>query len=388
MKKILFFVIVLSLFITPMTSHAIETDFLTEGELQELEQLQEELGELQIELESLEQMQAHQTESKEIRATVTKIISEERTGRVNHIVFIADDTYTIDTRDSYLEGLRYKIKEGTEVYLQVLEIPGGETQVFLVDVVRTKGIVLLLLLFSLLIIAIGKWRGFSALIGLGLTIIVLFSFIFPQILKGMDPVLATVLGSIVILAINMHLSHGFNKRTLYAYAATLCGLALAVVFSFLFVSISKLSGFASEEAILLYFQSNMVQVPSGILLAGFILGAVGVLDDIAITQSETVEEIALANSDLDRKELFKRAIRIGRHHIASTVNTLVLAYAGVAMPLFLLFMMTQEVGFVRFLNDELIAEEIIRTLAGTSALVLTVPISTWLATIVAKKRVD
>ncbi len=366
-----------------------ESDFLFESDLEELQELQNEIQDLQRSIDSAQQdSELPVVETVEVKAEITEIVSEIEIDGNRHVIFtaVADgQEYTVDTQQSFLEGLRYDIEEGDQVYLQVILQDGEIVQVFLVDVVRTGGLLWLLAIFSALIIAVGRIRGLSALIGLGLTILVLFGFIFPQILKGMDPVLATVIGSVVILAINMHLSHGFNKRTFVSYGATLCGLVLAVIFSHAFVSIGRLSGFASEEAILLYFQSNLVQVPSGILLAGFILGAVGVLDDIAITQSETVEELHGANKKLNQKELFKSAMRIGRHHIASTVNTLVLAYAGVAMPLFLLFLMTQEVGIIRFVNDELIAEEIVRTLAGTAALVLTVPIATWFAALLHKK---
>ena len=121
------------------------------------------------------------------------------------------------------------------------------------------------------------------------------------------------------------------------------------------------------------------------ILGGIILGAVGVLDDIAITQQETVFEIGSADPSLDKKELFKRAMNVGRHHIASVINTLVLAYVGVALPLFLIFMMNDTISITRFLNEEFVAEEIIRTLAGTSALILTVPIATWFAILIRKR---
>lgn len=129
-------------------------------------------------------------------------------------------------------------------------------------------------------------------------------------------------------------------------------------------------------------------MPAGLLLAGIILGAVGVLDDIAITQTETVAELHEANPKLSSSELFKRGMQVGRHHIASVVNTLVLTYAGVALPIFLLFALREDMGFMRLLNEEMIAEELVRTLAGTAALILLVPISTWFATRIYNNKND
>jgi uncharacterized membrane protein len=323
------------------------------------------------------------TETLEVRAEVASILSDEIIDGQRQMEFIAktdDAEYTLDTRDSLLEGLRYDLKKGDDIYLQMIRTNGEVTAVYFSDVVRTKSLLWMLLLFSAVILLVGRWRGVASLIGLAVTLGILFGFVLPMILNGAHPVFVTVVGAIVILAVNMHLSHGFNRPTLLAFASTVIGLLLAWLFAELFVQWGDLSGLANEEAILLFFQAEGVDWPSGILLAGIILGATGVLDDIAITQSETVAELRAANPKLDRKELFARAMRIGRHHIASTVNTLVLAYVGVALPLFLLFLHTQGLSIARFINEELVAEEIIRTLAGTMALILTVPISTWLAT--------
>lgn len=321
--------------------------------------------------------------SHEVKAQVIKILEDKNDG-LHSTKFLAKgadgNEYSVDSIDSYTDGLPYTIQAGQSVYLQIVENTDATRQIYLVDVVRTGKLLAIFVFFAVLVAVVGYWRGLSALLGLGITMTILFAFIAPRILAGMDPVLATVIGSIGILAVNMHLSHGFNRRTFIAYFSTVIGLGLSVLFAYAFVYFAQLSGFASDEVTLLFVQTNHAQVPVGILLAGIILGATGVLDDITITQSETVTELIDANPDLSRAELFRRAMRVGRHHIASTVNTLVLAYAGVALPLILLFMFTHVVSPMRFLNDEVIAEEFVRTIAGTAALVLVVPISTWLAT--------
>jgi uncharacterized membrane protein len=321
----------------------------------------------------------------EIKATIQSLTVTEGSS-----VFTAVDSqgteYTVDSSQSLVGELRYSLKEGQDVLLQRVSLPDGTTDVFLADVVRTNGLLLAVLFFAIVVVAVGRKRGFSSLVGLAITLAVLFGVIIPKILTGTDPVMITVLGSAVILLVNLHLTHGFNKQTFSAYLSTLIGLLLAWGFSAAFVSIANLSGLASDESALLFLTIDTISLPSGLLLAGFILGAVGVLDDIAITQTETVAELHSANPKMKTKELYTKAMNVGRHHIASVVNTLVLAYAGVALPVFLLFALRDDIGFMRLLNEEVIAVELMRTLSGTIALILLVPISTYMATRLFKKN--
>jgi uncharacterized membrane protein len=365
----------------PFASFAQSADgFLSDIELEELQAIDAELQGVRDDITTTTNAEVS---SREVRGRVLEIVSEtqDENGQTQVVAKVRAEgvEYTIDTRESLLEGLRYRLRRGTPVFLQIIETDGEVSQVFLVDVVRLLPLALIALFFASITILVGRKRGLFALIGLAITLAVLFAGMFPLMLAGWNPVLVTVVGAAIILGVNMFLSHGAGRATRLAYLSTLIGLVLAVVFSHVFVWLASLSGFASETVVLLYFQSGFEQVPRGLLLAGFILGAVGVLDDIAITQVESVEELRSANEKLSKAELYKRAMHIGLHHIASTVNTLVLAYVGVALPLILLFLMSQDVTPLRFLNDELIAEELVRTLAGTSALVLTVPIATWLA---------
>lgn len=328
-----------------------------------------------------------------VEATITEISSVQKfDGGVFEYTFMARTQYgeefSVETADSFVAGVGYALRVGDKVNLRIveteIEIPltGKELSVkaYLDDVQRQKGLWWIVGFFVVLTLAVGLLRGFMSLIGLGVTLAVLILGLFPAILRGVDPVLATVAASAIILLVNMHLSHGLNRQTFFAFLSTLGGLGLVVIFTQAFLALARLSGLASEEGALLFWELDPVQIPVGILSAGIILGAVGVLDDIAITQSETVKELLLANPHRTRKELFVQAMRIGRHHIASTVNTLVLVYAGAALPVFLLFM-NQFGGYQDFLQNELVAEELVRTLAGTCALVLLVPLSTWFATL-------
>lgn len=320
--------------------------------------------------------------SENIQAVVTEIEKDWLVGGKRQMIFSAKtvegDVFRIDTTQGYVEGLRYDLKKGTRVLLEVNRSSDGTTA-YLADVVRTGGLLIIFLLFCALTVAIGYWRGLFALVGLGVTLGVLFGFVFPRILAGDNPLLITVAGGVAILAANMHLSHGFSKRTFVAFLSTLGGLIVALIASSAFVKLAHLSGLASEEANFLFWRFGSSAYPQGILLAAIVLGALGVLDDIAVTQTETVAELKHADPKLTPKDLYTRAMRVGRHHIASTVNTLILAYVGASMPLFLLFLSTPGLTLGQFLNTEQVAEEVVRTLAGTAALMLTVPLSTWFA---------
>ena len=290
-------------------------------------------------------------------------------------------TYRIDTADSLGSGLHYDLGVGDRVILERLESPDGTQTVYFNDVVRTRGLWVIFAVFVVAVVAVGLMRGVMALVGLALTVGLLFGYIVPSILAGKDAVLVTVESSLLILAVNMHLTHGWKRQTLAAFASTALGVMAAWFFGSWFVDLAALSGLTSEEGSLLYLEHlNATVNTSGILLAGIILGATGALDDIAIAQSEVVSELREANPSLTKKELFVSAMRVGRHHIASIANTLVLAYAGAALPMFLIFWATRSLTIGDFLNTEAVSEEIVRTLAGTLALVLTVPLSTWFAT--------
>lgn len=323
---------------------------------------------------------APELESRDVRATIISIGRTYESHGAPQMAFDAltdeGETYHIDTGTSYTEGVRYRLSEGDRIILQLLPNADGGFDAYLSDAVRTPRLLWIFFAFAVLAILIGRARGLLALLGLGLTLLVLFAFVFPQILNGASPVLVTLAGCIVILAVNMHLSHGMNRRTFFAFLSTVCGLVCALVCAELFIRFAFLSGLATEEATMLYWQSASPLLPTGILLAGILLGATGVLDDIAITQTETVAELGVANPDLQKKDLYAAAMRVGRHHIASTVNTLVLAYAGASLPLFLIFLTHPDVTTSSFINIEPVAEELVRTIAGTIGLLLTVPIST------------
>ncbi|MCA1845903.1 MAG: YibE/F family protein, partial [Actinobacteria bacterium] len=222
-----------------------------------------------------------------------------------------------------------------------------------------------------------------ALAGLVVTFAVLVKFVLPAVLLGKSPLLVAIVGSAAVMFVIMYLAHGLNALTTTALLGTLASLGIIAVLSAVFVGLSRLVNLGSEEA--LYLQATASQVDlRGLLLGGIIIGSLGVLNDVTVTQASAVWALRGTNPAATTRELYHSAMRIGRDHIASTVDTLVLAYAGASLPLLLLFTVaSRPVGDV--LTGELVAEEIVRTLVGSIGLVASVPITTWLAAAVASR---
>jgi uncharacterized membrane protein len=199
-----------------------------------------------------------------------------------------------------------------------------------------------------------------------------------MILSGTSPVTASIFGSSIIMTISIFLSHGFNRKTAIALVGTLISLAVTGILAAIYTKASQLTGFSTDEATFLVQLTDKPLNMQGILLASFIIGGIGILDDITVSQVSTILEIFKANPVFNWRELFTRSMKVGRDHIASMVNTLVLAYTGSALPLVMLFIATGA-GFFEIINSEIVAEEIVRTLVGSIGLVLAVPITSFIA---------
>lgn len=274
---------------------------------------------------------------------------------------------------------------GDKVLVLASDGPSGLTY-SIHDRVRRTPVLQLAVLFSLLVVAVGGWRGTTALIGLGATILVVGRFIVPGILAGRDPLLVCIVGALVIMTATLTLGHGPNRRTAIALGATTVALLLGGVFSAWAVDLARLTGLTEDSATLQLLAGSLDL--RGLLLGGIILGAVGVLDDVTTTQTATVFELREANAELGAAELFARAMNVGREHIAATTNTLLLAYAGTSLPLLvLLTAQHQPVGVL--LSFDTLATEVVRTLAGSTAIVAAVPLTTALAAFdAARTRVE
>jgi len=248
---------------------------------------------------------------------------------------------------------------------------------FYEDVDRSTSLIVLAAIFAVVVIAFARLRGVLALFAMALTVAVLIGFVAPSVLDGNDPVAVAIVAAIVIAFVSLFLTHGFTPTTTVALAGTLSALGLTLVLSWIFFGLGQFTGFADSEALLLPILSADLRV-SSLLLGGAVIGALGALDDVTVTQVATVAELRKSNPSMSSAEMIAAAIRIGQDHIAATVNTLLLAYAGASLPILLLFAASdQSLGIVA--NSEVVAVEIARTLCGSIGLIAAVPITTGLA---------
>ncbi|MGY1786027.1 YibE/F family protein [Geodermatophilus sp. SYSU D00698] len=242
------------------------------------------------------------------------------------------------------------------------------------DFERTTPIVVLAVAFALVVGAVARLRGLAALVGLAFAFFVLLRFVLPALLAGSSPTLVSLVGSAAIMFVVLYLAHGFSARTTTALVGTLFGLALVTVLGSVAVDVARLTGLTSEETIqLLTFDPTLDF--SGLVIAGVVVAGLGVLNDVTITQASAIWQLNEVDPAMGWRQLYRRGMAVGRDHIASTVYTIVFAYAGAALPLLLLFeVYTQPAGVT--LTSAAVAEEVIRTLVGAIALVLAVPVTT------------
>jgi uncharacterized membrane protein len=258
-----------------------------------------------------------------------------------------------------------------------------EAHYFFVDFDRRAPLLALGILFAVVVVALSRWRGLAALAGVVVSLMVLVKFVLPAILAGHSPLAVASVGAAVIMFLALYLAHGLNAATTVAVLGTLASLLLTGLLSVIFVGVSSFTGSSSEEAVFLQISQQQVNL-EGLLLASIIIGTLGVLDDVTVTQASAVWEIRRANPGYGIKKLYQAGIRIGRDHIASTVNTLVLAYAGASLPLLVLFTVANR-SFTDVVTTELMAEEVVRTLVGSIGLIASVPLTTGLAAFVVSR---
>lgn len=246
------------------------------------------------------------------------------------------------------------------------------------DVDRQGAIMFFIALFVGVILVFSGKQGVRSLIGLAGSFFVILYVLIPSLLKGYPPVLTSIVIATIILFLAIYLTHGFNRVSTVAFSGTVIAVTLTGILAYFGVVIARLSGFATEEAVYLNFNTNGSLDFTGLLLGGIMIGVLGVLDDIAVTQAAVVSELHDSASHLSRKEIYKKALRVGKEHVGALVNTLALAYTGASLPLLLLFS-TSDSSMSSIINQEIFATEIIRTVVGSIGLILTVPITTLLA---------
>ena len=251
------------------------------------------------------------------------------------------------------------------------------------DFQRGAPMLWLAVLFAVAVVLLGRWKGLASLAALGFSFGVLLVYVLPAILAGSNPVVVGVLGAGVIMFGTLYLSHGVSARTSTAVVGTLLSLGLIGLLGSAFSAATRLTGLGADTANLIAVLGTGIDA-RGLLLAGVVIGALGVLDDVTVTQTSAVWELRRANPDLSSRQLYTSALRIGRDHISSAVNTLALAYAGAALPLLLAFSVSGQ-SFGTLVTAQDVAQEVVRTLVGSIGLVAAVPITTLIAAVVARR---
>ena len=309
-------------------------------------------------------------------SSATEIFGEQRLAqdlRVrlsdNRIVGIPAGQYQIVTEDQ-------KLKVGDPVILA-----STNNQNFrILEIDRTKQLIIVLIVFLALVVIVAGRQGISGMLGLLFTLIAIGGILIPQVIAGKDPLIVSLIVCSLATGVSIWISHGWKARTHIAVGSTFVTLLIAFVLAWITIQMTSLHGYGSENAYYLHVALPNVKL-SGLLLGAILLGTVGILDDVTTTQCATIDELSKANNSLHWKELFKRGMSVGKEHVSAVINTLALAYVGAALPMFLLIALDTERPWWVVINSEFFAEEMIRTIIGSGALVLAVPISTLAAAI-------
>jgi uncharacterized membrane protein len=334
----------------------------------------------------------HQELQETVRAKVLEIVAA-----IDRDIMGTNTTTTVQTlRVELLEGAKagtvatfdndiLLLEKGDVIFVNRLEAIDGTEYFIFKDVERRTQLLVVLALLLFLIVVFAGWQGIRAIISLAISLMAIIFLLVPALLAGYSPALASLVIAAGILSVILFFTHGFRPHVVIAYAGTLAAVAITCLVAWWSVSWLRLTGFSSDASIYLNFSTGGTLDISGLLLGSIIIGLLGVLDDVSITQSSVVHELRRANQALGMWELYQRAIRVGRDHVGSLVNTLALAYVGAALPLVLLYARANADFWVS-INQEVIAAEIVRIVVGSIGLVLAVPLTTIIAAWYFSKR--
>jgi len=331
-----------------------------------------------------------------VRAEVTQIIEEGEIDLGGHVqnyqiarVNILNGEYAgiimeIDYGRRQIRSDDYLLKVGDPIMVAISKTPDNVVNAYFVDYMRITPILWLAITFAIAIILISRWKGVRSLLSMAFSLYVIIGYIIPHILIGEDPLRVSIIGSIILLSVTLYLTYGWTLKTHAAVVSMIIVLILTGALSALFVLFARLNGTGDENVM---FLMQAMETPinlRGLLLGGMIIGALGVLDDLVTTQASAVFELHHANPGYGFLELYHSAMRIGQDHVAATVNTLVLAYAGASLPMLLLFSLARgDYGYL--VNFSFIAEEVVRTLVGSLGLIAAVPLTTTIAIFFAQR---
>lgn len=292
----------------------------------------------------------------------------------------------ISIENAYTDHDLYDIAvEEKDKVVLVVETFENSKNIHISDHSRGSMISTLVLVFLLLLILVGRKKGFKTVITISLTIFLIYKMFLPLVLKGFDPLILTILISIIITFLTIITVSGFNKKSYAAIIGTISGVIIAGIISVVAAKIMKLTGLSMEEAGMLMNIPQKINFDfKNLLFAGIIFGALGAVMDVAMSIASSIQEVNNANTNLSKAELFKSGMEVGRDIMGTMSNTLILAYMGSFIPLLLLFF-AYETPLVRLINMDMVATEILRSIAGSIGLIVTIPITAFLAVAFLKK---
>ena len=285
----------------------------------------------------------------------------------------------LDTKTSPKE---WNFEVGNRVVVQQFGDPQAPEYV-ITDFYRANTVISIFIVFIGATILIGRKYGILSLVGMYITFMAIFKVLLPALLAGKNPVITTLAVTMGLVPITFYLSHGIHKKTHVAIISTLITLLGTVILTALTMKWAHITGYATDEAMFLKIARENTDM-AGILLAGIIIGFLGILDDVTISQASVVTQLKQTNPNLDAVALYKKGMEVGRDHIASMVNTLILVYAGASMPLLLMFL-DKSKTFLELINIEMVADEVLRMLLGSIGLIIAVPLATFITAIVAEE---
>lgn len=335
---------------------------------------------------SMKAQELVQDKAEVVKAKVIEVLDQKKEDVVGTELESINQTLTIEILEGDQKGKILTIQndyivleEGDKFFLyHGIDGLDGRESYSVRDIDRRGVIFFFLFLFVAVVLLFSGKQGVRSLIGLAGSFFVILYVLIPSLLAGYPPVLTSTLVATIILFLAIYFTHGFNRVSTVAFTGTVLAVILTGVLAYIGVTLAHFTGFATEEAFYLNLNTQGKLDFTGLLLGGIMIGVLGVLDDIAVTQSAVVRELYSSGSHLSKKEIYKKALRVGKEHVGALVNTLALAYTGASLPLLLLFSSADSSG-LSIINQEVFATEIIRTITGSIGLILTVPITTLLA---------
>lgn len=332
---------------------------------------------------------AQPVEHEELQATykarIVEVLEEEKK-EVPHTGTLATyQTVVLSIEDGPLAGKTFTVsdssfvvEQGDSVYVAYLKTRDGTEHISIQEPYRIPALLTLFGLFVVAVLVFGRKQGFLALIGLFLSFGFIFSIFFPQLLVSEHVVLISTGAALLSLFVVMFVTHGFSRLTVSAFIGCSLSVLVTVILARYAVDIASLTGFSDEESVYLNLATGGRLDFLALLIGGIIIGVIGVIDDVAITQASVVHELHHANTSYSRLELYTKALHVGRDHMGAVINTLILAYTGASLPLVLL-LYTSTAPLIELINREAVATEIIRMVVGSIGLLLAVPLTTLIA---------